>query len=187
MITLPNQINYIIVKSFWTVFCTVGLFLTSFIVVLTTNSSIYWGLLLLAPVFIILGFTYPEKILKPYIYFNAVLKRVVHYLRQVILFIIHHLFLFFLKSSPIHKDSREPLPKSNWNNKNILSLIGEKGKNDVEIDELSSSNEILSLIRWISKNKKWWLISVTPFLIILNILSEPEDNIAIASDTYTLY
>lgn len=185
MLSLPNQISYSVLKSFWAVFCTTTLAVFSLIVVALTGSFAWLFLLLTIPAFIMFGVKYPEKIVKPYAYFNAALRRMLGLMRNIVLFIVHYFILAPLKLNGGRLEFSKG--ETMWEVKQIVNLIGEKGDYDVSLDHLAKRSSFYSMFKWVIQTRKWWLLTIIPHLFVLSKLSEPMEDIEVASDTYTLY
>lgn len=185
MLTLPNKIVYNTLKSFWVVLCTTVLVLSSIIAVAITDSFIWLSLLLTIPLFSLIGVKYPNKIVKPYAYFNAALRRMVSFLQYIVLLIVHSLVFVPLKltGDKLKFSKKDTM----WEIKKVTNLIGEKGNQDVSLDSSQNRFRFYSMLKWIVKTKKWWVLAIIPYLFVLSILSEPIEDIEVASDTYTLY
>ncbi len=187
MTTLPNRIDYSILKSFWVVFSVTVCVLLSLILILITGSPIYYGILVLAPVMILFGFKYTERVSVPYRYFNAALKRLVRFLRFVSLVIVDRVVLPCLKGSGETPMIGGCSADSMWHIKDMVDIKGQKGSIAVSTDSSGRYPWPVALSVWIMKARKWRLLPMLPWLVVLGLLSEPEGRSEVSTHTYTLY
>jgi hypothetical protein len=187
MTTFPNRIDYSALRSFWIVFSVTACALLSLILVRITGSPAYYGILVLAPIMILFGFMYTERVSVPYRYFNAVLKRLVRFLRSVSLVIVDRVVLPGLKSSGEGSMIGGCSSDSMWYIKDMVDIKGQKGSIAVSADDSRRYPWPVALLSWIINARKWRLLPMLPWLIVLGLLSEPEGRSEIAAHTYTLY
>jgi hypothetical protein len=192
MITLPGHITTTMLQSFWIVLWTFFFGIISIFSVIVLNSYVYLMMLLLIPIFSLPGYLYPEFIVPYYQLMNRILNKIKREIRKLVLAVIHQLFLKFLKIESRNNSVSIDPPSSGslWQEKTIENLIGENGTYDVSIDLASGKPWYKPFLLWIMRTKKWWILPVIPFSIILSFLSdesEKQEQKAVAHDTYTLY
>lgn len=187
MTTLPNRTDYSILRSFWIVFSVTACVLLSLILVLITGSPAYYGILVLAPIMVLVGFKYTERVSLPYRYFNAALKRLVRFLRSVSLVMVDRIVLPCLKGSGEASVIGGCSSDSMWYLKDMVDIRGQKGSIAVSADGSRHYPWPVALLIWIIKARKWRLLPILPWLMVLGLLSEPEGRSEVATHTYTLY
>lgn len=189
MITLPKEIMTTMLRSFWVILCSSIVFLIVFIVYVFTESFLSLLLLLLIPVMVFYGYNNIEFISKFYRFTNRVLFKIKSLVSGLSLQIIYYIFFFSYKISNnntryfITKDSKEMRGEFTT----IITITGVKGVHDITLDSRTYNSWLNPFVKWIYKTKKWWMLSIIPFIFIISIITDSNDEKPVFHNTYTLY
>jgi len=189
MLTLPKEIRGTMLKSFWTVACSIAICITILILYYITNSFLSLLLLLFIPVIAAYDFSQFSLVTYLYTVTYRILLKLKYIINLLLINIIYYILFFSYKitNNNTHPVIRMHKQKSMWELKPILQLTGEDGVHEFALDSTESRSWLKPFFSWVKKTKKWWMLSVVPFIFIISIITDSKDEKRISHDTYTLY
>jgi len=189
MLTLPKEIRGTMLKSFWTVACSIAICITILILYYITNTLFSLLLLLFIPVISFYDFSNHKIFTDIYVFTNRILVKINSIINNLLISIIYYILFFTYKitNSKVYPVIRMHTQKTMWELTTILYVTEQDKMHEFSIDGTQSSSWLKAFLKWIKNTKKWWLLSVVPFIFIISLITNSKDVKRISHDTYTLF